>query len=207
MSLSVNPQEIYLLVRYISTDYFRVLRDTWTRLVGHVASCLASHGEAPLAWGERVLPGLRDTLEGLNTGYLLLKHGDFTGLGHAWGPRSDFGNQMEYWCAQFLGTRKPAPSARVLVGVREMPNLVTGEQHGEERMFEERSCVWYLVERIPDLNQALQARRPDIAHGERLALGEKCRQIRLYFTPAPDEHSLFPMGFPLPGHRLIDGGA
>jgi hypothetical protein len=35
-----NPQEIYLLERYPSLDYFCELRDTWADMVKHLETCL-----------------------------------------------------------------------------------------------------------------------------------------------------------------------
>jgi hypothetical protein len=98
MPAQVNPQEIYLLERYTSLDYFADLRDTWAEMVKHVESCLESFmqnlpadyrstslPEQPdVVWGQRVLPNFRDTLQGLNTGFILLTHGDFKGLTFAW---------------------------------------------------------------------------------------------------------------------------
>lgn len=111
MRAQMNPQEIYLLERYISLDYFAELRDTWEEMVNHVDSCLSSFmrslpsnyrsrslPEQPdIVWGQRVLPNFRDTLQGLNTGFVLLTHGEYKGLSYAWGPPSDFKGQMDYW--------------------------------------------------------------------------------------------------------------
>jgi hypothetical protein len=111
MPTPVNQQEIYLLERYISLDYFAALRDTWAELVKHVESCLesfmqnlpATYRTRPLpeqpdvVWGHRVLPNFRNTLQNLNTGFILLSHGDVKGLNYAHGPRSDFKGQMDYW--------------------------------------------------------------------------------------------------------------
>lgn len=111
MKNTLNPQEIYLLERYVSVEYFCQLRDTWEKMVAHVESCLQEFmrklpkdyrsrqlPEQPdIVWGQRVLPNFRDTLHGLHTGFILLTHGDYTGLSHAWGPLSDFKGQMEFW--------------------------------------------------------------------------------------------------------------
>lgn len=111
MRTQLNPQEIYLLERYTSLEYFGILRDTWGEMVSHVEACLATfmqnlpadYRRRPLpeqpdiVWGERVLPNFRDTFQGLCTGFVLLSHGDVAGLAFAYGPRSDFKGQMDFW--------------------------------------------------------------------------------------------------------------
>ena len=111
MSVQINPQEIYLLERYISLAYFGELRDTWEKIVLHVESCLQSYlsnlpgkyrsqplPEQPdIVWGHRVLPNFRDTLQGLYTGFIMLSHGDVRGLHYAHGPVNDsIGQRRDY---------------------------------------------------------------------------------------------------------------
>jgi hypothetical protein len=111
MTTSIIAQEIYLIERYISTDYFGKLRDTWAELIAHVEGCLKDFMEKlpvdyrrrPLpeqpdaVWGELVLPNFRDTYQSLCDGYIRLSHGDIGGLSHCHGPRNDFKGQMEFW--------------------------------------------------------------------------------------------------------------
>lgn len=111
MKQRINPQEIYLLERYTSLEYFGELRDTWEAMIKHLEACLErfmlslpkNYRAKPLpeqpdvVWGNRVLPNFRDTLQGLNTGFVLLTHGDLRGLSHAWGPKGDFKGQMDFW--------------------------------------------------------------------------------------------------------------
>jgi hypothetical protein len=111
MTTPINPQEIYLLERYTSVEYFGELRDTWGKLVSHVDACLAAfiqnrslnYRSRPLpqqpdiVWGEHVLPNFRDSLQSLCSGFVKLSHGDMAGLHSAHGPMGDFKGQMEYW--------------------------------------------------------------------------------------------------------------
>jgi hypothetical protein len=281
---SINVQEVYLLERYSSLEYFGALRDKWEEMVKHVESCLTSFmqnvpanyrsrqlPERPDAvWGQRVLPNFRDTLQGLNTGFILLTHSDVSGLSYAHGPQSDFKGQFDYWsgwmskddeslyhelldgavtlarnicategaywepldlsnycdqwgplnppdrwptylvnvnvsissgetlersgiyvpsvensCAEFLSTSyKVAPSARVLVGKRDLMDPATGEKYDEERILEDRNCVWYLVERDDDLGRAPQNRALEAAQPHRIPAGETCPETGFYITPA-----------------------
>jgi hypothetical protein len=110
MHFQLQPQEIFLLERYSSLDYFGELRDAWAELVQHVASCLdlfmrdlpPKYRSRPvpdqpdIAWGHRVLPNFRNTLDGLNEGFVLLTHGEIKGLHYAHGPSGDFKGQMDY---------------------------------------------------------------------------------------------------------------
>jgi hypothetical protein len=110
MSVYVNPQEIYLLERFSSLEYFGTLRDAWAEMVANVEASLsklmqnlpADYRSRPLpeqpdvAWGQRVLPNFQETLRGLNTGFILLSHGDAKGLRWAHGPQADFKGQLDY---------------------------------------------------------------------------------------------------------------
>lgn len=108
---SLNPQEIYLLERYSSVEYFRELRDTWGNMVTHVESALdkfmhnlpLDYRNRPLpeqpdaVWGEQVLPNFRETYQSLCDGLTLLINGDLNGLGYSNGPLNDFKGQREFW--------------------------------------------------------------------------------------------------------------
>lgn len=111
MASKINAQEVYLLERFTSLNYFGELRDTWARMVSHVDGCLAAFMEnlpadyrsrplpeqPDIVWGERVLPNFRHTFHGLCTGFTMLSHGDVAGLHFAHGPHNDFKGQMECW--------------------------------------------------------------------------------------------------------------
>lgn len=111
MAIKVNPQEIYLLERYSSLEYFGDLRDVWEKVVKHVELCLHSHlshlpakyrslpvsDQADIVWGHRILPNFRDALQGLNTGFIQLSHGDVSGLDYAQGPKNSIiGQRRDY---------------------------------------------------------------------------------------------------------------
>jgi hypothetical protein len=111
MPIKVNSQEIYLLERYSSLDYFGELRDTWEKVVKHVESCLQSYlsdlpsnyrslplpAQADAVWGERILPNFRDALQSVYTGFIELSHGDFSALEYANGPvNAVIGQRRDY---------------------------------------------------------------------------------------------------------------
>lgn len=105
------PQEIYLLERYSSKEYFLLARDGWEAMVKHVEACLAlfmrqlpldyRSRELPyqpdIVWGERVLPNFRNTLDSLISAYIRLTHGDLQMLGAACEIGSDLRGSMEFW--------------------------------------------------------------------------------------------------------------
>lgn len=113
MATPLIPQEIFLLERYTSIEYFGRLRDTWAEMIAHLDRCLdefmrnlpldyraRSLPEQPDAvWGERVIPNFRDTLQSLNDGHIKLGAADFTGFQHAHGPLNDFKGQTDFWSA------------------------------------------------------------------------------------------------------------
>lgn len=91
------PQEIYLLERYSSVDYFADMRDAFERCVKAAENALAEfmkhlppdYRSRPLwnqpdaVWGDPVIPNLQWTLMGLNDGLIGLSHGDADQLGMA----------------------------------------------------------------------------------------------------------------------------
>jgi hypothetical protein len=110
MGTPLIPQEIFLLERYSSVEYFEQLRDTWAEMIAHVERCLdhfmqnlpLDYRNLPLpeqpdaVWGERVLPNFRDTLQSLNDGYIALTAGDVTGLEYCHAPLNDFKGQSDF---------------------------------------------------------------------------------------------------------------
>lgn len=97
MSAPLIPQEIYLLERYSSLNYFGAMRDHFAAMVKAANDALAEFmqhlppdyrsrhlSEQPDAvWGERVIPNMQWVLDGLNKGYVRLSHGDLYALGMA----------------------------------------------------------------------------------------------------------------------------
>lgn len=283
MNFSLHPQEIYLLERYISLDYFGALRDQWSAMINHVDVCLDRYmhdlpdnyrswhlsDQPDIVWGERVLPNFRTTLQGLNEGFILLSHQDAQGLTCAWGVMSDHKGQMDYsvewmaeseketyekllresvahahnisltegamwrpktllsygkergplnpperWpkykvnekvhvvtgakakhsgiyvpdvkgsCAQFLSDRyDQSPAAKVCVGVRDIPDPITGKKWDEELILEQRSCTWYFVERCAD-QDILPPLIDNADVPQRQLAGEICAVSGFYFSPA-----------------------
>jgi len=111
MITKINPQEAFLLERYISVEYFGELRDVWAEMVSHVEISLdrfmsnlpLDYRNRPLpeqpdaVWGERVLSNFRDTFQSLCEGYIRLAQGDFSGLDFCNGPQNDFKGQQDFW--------------------------------------------------------------------------------------------------------------
>jgi hypothetical protein len=91
------PQEIYLLERYSSLDYFGGMRDAFAACVKAAEDALSEYMKhlppdyrsRPLwqqpdrVWGERVIPNMQWAREGLNNGYIRISHGDLDALGMA----------------------------------------------------------------------------------------------------------------------------
>lgn len=88
------PQEIYLIERYSSLDYFAEMRDAFEQCVKAAENALAEfmrhlppdYRSRPLCdqpdavWGELVIPNLQYSLRGVFNGFILLSHGDYEGL-------------------------------------------------------------------------------------------------------------------------------
>jgi len=104
MSAPLIEQEIYLLERYSSLDYFGAMRDQFAAMVKAANDALAAYmqhlppdhrarhlSEQPDAvWGERVIPNMQWALDGLNDGYIHLSHGNLNALGQAGNVETTF---------------------------------------------------------------------------------------------------------------------
>ncbi len=97
MTIPLIPQEIYLLERYSSLDYFGRMRDHFAECVKAAEDALAEfmrrippdyrsrplHQQPDVVWGERVIPNMQWALKTLNGAYINMSHGDLWGLGCA----------------------------------------------------------------------------------------------------------------------------
>jgi len=115
MSTPLIPQEIYLIETFSSLPYYQATRDAWRNMLDVVEAGMdrymnnlpadyrsRSMAEQPdMGWGMRVIPNFRDTMDGLETGLVLLKAGDLLGLKYASGLQSDRTGQVRdypaYW--------------------------------------------------------------------------------------------------------------
>jgi hypothetical protein len=113
MATPLIPQEVFLLERYSSVDYFANMRDAWSKMIRHAERCLDAfvHSLPPdyrkrelpyqpdVVWGELVLVNFRDTLSGLDEAFIRITHGDFAALSYANGVSNDFaGLTRDYSC-------------------------------------------------------------------------------------------------------------
>jgi hypothetical protein len=92
MATPLIPQEIYLLERYTSLEYYGLVHDAWEAMLIHAETMLnrfmqqlpPRYRARPLpeqpdiVWGERVLPNFRHTMHFLNDGYIKRSHGDYS---------------------------------------------------------------------------------------------------------------------------------
>lgn len=97
MATPLVPQEVFLLERYSSSPYFARMRDAYARCLDAAEKALfdftrrlpPDHRARPVSqqpdvvWGEKVLPNMRWTLEGMKSGYLKVLQGQLDGLSMA----------------------------------------------------------------------------------------------------------------------------
>ena len=108
----IRPQEIYLLERYSSAEYFKELVDAFKTMLDAAERALDIFmsdlpydyrdrhiSEQPdVVWGEHVLPNFRSTMQSLNHGYKELLEGDLSALQYAGNVMTDFRSQrIDYW--------------------------------------------------------------------------------------------------------------
>jgi len=110
MTAPLIPQEIYLLERYTSLEYYAQMHDAWEAMLKHVEGLLdrfmrnlpadyrkrTQPNQPDIVWGQLVLPNFRSTMQILNEGYIRLTHGDPVGLGAATNVENDFRGQREF---------------------------------------------------------------------------------------------------------------
>lgn len=116
MATPLIPQEIYLLERYSSLDYFGEMRDAWAKMLDAAEQALrqfmtqlpADYRKRHLSmqpdavWGGRVLPNFRSTMASLNRCFIELSHGDFSALKMAGGVLSDIKGQTFDYPAEWM---------------------------------------------------------------------------------------------------------
>lgn len=108
----IRPQEIYLLERYSSPEYFREMTDAFKEMLDVAEQALEIFmsdlpydyrdrhisSQPDIVWGEHVLPNFRSTMEALNYGYKILLEGDLSTLQYAGNVMTDFRAQgLDYW--------------------------------------------------------------------------------------------------------------
>lgn len=116
MATPLIPQEIFLLERYSSLDYFGEMRDAWGNMLDAAEQALRQFMtrlpadyrsrhlsmQPDVVWGGRVLPNFRSTSAYLNKGFIQLSHGDFSALGMAGGVKSDIKGQTFDYPADWM---------------------------------------------------------------------------------------------------------
>ena len=112
----IHPQEIYLLERYSSTEYFKELVDAYKNMLDAAENALELFmqdlpydyrnrhisQQPDVVWGEHVLPNFRSTFESLNYGYKRLLDGDLSALQYAGNVVTDFRGQTADYPADWM---------------------------------------------------------------------------------------------------------
>lgn len=111
-ALEIRPQEIYLLERYSSAEYFKELIEAFQQTLDAAERALDLFmsdlpynyrdrhiSEQPdVVWGEHVLPNFRSTIQSLSFAYKRLLEGDLSALQYAGNVMTDFRAQrVDYW--------------------------------------------------------------------------------------------------------------
>lgn len=116
MATPLVPQEVFLLERYSSWEYFAEMRDAWSSMVRHAEKCLDAFVrdlpsdyrkrslpyQPDIVWGERVLVNFQSTQNYLDSGFIELTHGDFTALGYAGDVLSDFAGFSRDYSSEWM---------------------------------------------------------------------------------------------------------
>jgi hypothetical protein len=89
-------------------------------------------------------------------------------------------------CAQFLSPGSDAPSAIVLQSMKELRHPDTGATYGEEPIFEDKPCLWTLVERTGNMPNIRAPESLLESANHRTPGGSVCPAAGYYFTPAKE---------------------
>ena len=111
MTTPLISQEIFLLERYISLDYFDEMREAWRAMVDYTDDLLSRFmnnipadyrnrklPEQPdIVWGERVLPNFRSITRLLDDAFIKLSHSDLEALDRSSGVTGGIHGQNDFW--------------------------------------------------------------------------------------------------------------
>ena len=112
----IRPQEIYLLERYSSAEYFKGLVEAFQNMLEAAEKALDIFmsdlpydyrdrhiSEQPdVVWGEHVLPNFRSTMQSLSYAYKRLLEGDVSALQYAGNVTGDFRGQTADYLADWM---------------------------------------------------------------------------------------------------------
>lgn len=198
----INQQEIFLIERYVSVDYFGELRDTWESLTRHVEGLVAAFmkklpldyrrrsqsGQPDIVWGEHVLPNFRNTLQSLNTGFIKLSHGDLDGLKYAHGPLNDFKGQTEY-SSSWMGQENEGKYADLL---NKAVVIAANICHTESAEWAPNELTnWYSESNFGPLDLPLTLPSYRLNSKEKISSGGKLRRAGIYVPDLPDSCAQF----------------
>lgn len=148
MNTPLIPQEIYLLERYSSLEYFGQLRDEFAACVKAAEDALAEFmrnlppdyrsrqefDQPDLVWGERIIPNLQWSLQGLNEGYILLSRGDADALGMAGNIDTSFASITRDYSWDWMADPYLAAYDRHKKLARKMSSNISHTQQGNWNM-------------------------------------------------------------------------
>lgn len=94
VSISLSTQEVFLLERYSSVEYYESLVNSWDEMIDFVESLLkkfvlslpnnyrdrTQSNQPDIVWGDRVIPNFKFTLEDLKDGLIAVRSGNILGL-------------------------------------------------------------------------------------------------------------------------------
>jgi hypothetical protein len=144
MAAPLIAQEVYLLERYASLDYFGDMRDAFAACVKAAEDGLAAfmaklppdYRKRPLwdqpdrAWGERVIPNMQWALRGLNDGYIALSRGDADALGMAGNVMTTFASIGRDFSWEWLPQPFYDSYDRAETGARQKARNINATQQG-----------------------------------------------------------------------------
>lgn len=196
------PQEIYLLERYSSLDYFADMRDAFERCVTAAESALAEfmkhlppdYRNQPLwkqpdaVWGDPVIPNLQWALRGLNDGFIVLSHGEADALGMAGNVTSSFAGLTRDYEWEWMPEPYYAEFNETMSVARQKASNIFHTQQGN----------WEIGSLSYDYNSARGPLDPPdswpiyrLNHAVTVKTGDKVPQNGVYLPDAPNSAAQF----------------
>jgi len=197
------PQEIYLLERYSSLEYFGQMRDAFEACVKAAENALAEfmkhlppdYRDQPLwkqpdaVWGETVIPNLQWALQGLNEGYIFLSRGDADALGMAGNVDTSFAAIGRDYSWDWMPEPYQSECEKYRKPARKMSSNIGHTQQGNWEMGE-LTFLYHVAARGPlDAPPSWPIYR--LNHAVRVKTDEKVPQNGVYLPDAPNSCAEF----------------
>lgn len=196
------PQEVYLLERYSSLEYFGQMRDAFEACIKAAENALAEfmkhlppdYRSQPLwkqpdaVWGETVIPNLQWALRGLNDGFIVLSHGEADALGMAGNVNTSFAAIGRDYSSEWM----PEPYQSDYRSHKSLAwEMASNISHTQQSNWEMSDLSDYSERDFGPLDAPSSWPIYHLNHAVRVKTGDKVPQNGVYLPDAPNSCAEF----------------